>query len=425
VLLNHLHVKYLLAGAGLASSAAAVAIRKLDPANTLLMIGQEINRPYHRAPLSKDYLRRQRRHADLFTLPDSWMADHRVDLRTGRRVAHLDTARASVTLDNGMDVSYDQLLLATGDSPNRLMVAGAELPNLFYVRTLDDVERLGHAIDIAKNAGAAHSKGRGRVVVIGGGVLGVELAGSLTAMGMIVDLVVGSDYPWHRFAGEGTGKFLSHYLQEHGVLVHNGRRAARLEGDGRVQRVVMDDGKSVTCDFAIAAVGSHANRELLRGTPIAAEKAILADVRCCTSDPRVYAAGDCAAVFDPLFGKHRIIDHWDNAIATGTIAGTNMAGGDARYQVVSTFGTAVFDLVATVWGEPRAVERRIIRAATGTEQADFVEIGIAADGRVAQVLAIGPGHDVQSLEQLVAKRVLVDGNAEQLKDPALPLSRFI
>jgi len=409
----------------LASSAAAVAIRKLDPANTLLMIGQEINRPYHRAPLSKDYLRRQRRHEDLFTLPDSWFTEHRLDLRTGRRVAHLDTARAAVTLDDGMEISYDQLLLATGDSPNRLVVPGAQLPNLFYLRTLDDVERLGHAIDIAKAAGTAHSKGRGKVVVIGGGLLGVELTGSLTSLGLDLHLVVGPEYPWHRFVGEGVGKFISHYLEEHGVHLHNGRRAIRLEGDGRVQRVIMDDGGSIGCDFAVAAVGSHANRDLLRGTPIAAENAILVDVRCRTTDPHVYAAGDCAAVFDPLFGKHRIIDHWDNAIATGTIAGTNMAGGDARYQVVSTFQTSVFDLVATVWGEPRAVERRIIRATGGAEQTSFVEIGIAVDGRVAQVLAIGQGHDVQSLEQLVAKRVLVDGNAEQMKDPSVPLSRFV
>ena len=423
--MNHLHVKYLLAGAGLASSAAAVAIRKLDSANALLMIGQEINRPYHRAPLSKDYLRRQRRHEDLFTLPDPWFTEHRVDLRTGRRVAHLDTARAAVTLDDGMEISYDQLLLATGDSPNRLAVPGAELPNLFYLRTLDDVERLGHAIDIAKAAGTAHSKGRGSVVVIGGGLLGVELAGSLTSMGLAVQLVVGPEYPWHRFAGEAAGKFISHYLQEHGVQLHNGRRAVRLEGDGRVQRVIMDNGRSIGCDFAVAAVGSHANRDLLRGTPIAAEKAILVDVHCRTTDPHVYAAGDCAAVFDPLFGKHRIIDHWDNAIATGTIAGTNMAGGDAKYQIVSTFQTSAFDLVATVWGEPRAVERRIIRAAGGAEQSGFIEIGIAVDGRVAEVLAIGQGHDVLSLEQLVAKRVLVDGNAEQLKDPSIPLSRFV
>jgi 3-phenylpropionate/trans-cinnamate dioxygenase ferredoxin reductase subunit len=423
--LNHLHVKYLLAGAGMASSAAAVAIRKLDPANTLLMIGQEINRPYHRSPLSKDYLRRQRRHVDLFTLPENWFAEHRVELRTGRRVAHLDTARCAVTLDDGREISYDKVLLALGDSPNRLDVPGATLPNLFYARTLDDVERLSHAIDIAKLTGRSHNKGRGRVAVIGGGLLGVELSGSLTSLGMAVDLIVGSEYPWHRYAGESAGKFVSQYLQENGVQVHNGRRAIRLEGDGRVQHVIMDDGRSIDCDLAIAAVGSHANRDILRGTPIAAEKAILVNTRCRTSDENVYAAGDCAAVFDPLFAKHRIIDHWDNAIVTGTIAGTNMAGGLTEYNAVSTFGTGVFDLVATIWGEPRAVERRIIRPSTSAQQADFLEIGIASDGRIAQVLAIGKGHDVEALKKLVEKRVQVDGKQEQLKDPNIPLSNLL
>jgi 3-phenylpropionate/trans-cinnamate dioxygenase ferredoxin reductase component len=423
--MSHLHVKYLLAGGGVTSSAAAVAIRRRDPSNPLLMIGQEINRPYHRPPLSKDYLRRQRSHDDLFTLPSGWFAANHVDLRTGRRVARLDTARSSVTLDDGKEVSYDQLLLATGATPNRLDIPGANLPNIFYVRTLDDVERLGHAIDLAKATGYAHENGRGRVCVIGGGILGVELTGSLLSMGLAVDLIVGREYPWQKFAGEPAGKFLSRYLQNHGVAVHNGCRAIRLEGDGRVQRVQLDDGTSVACDFAVAAVGSQANRDLLRGTPISAETAILVDDHCRTSDARVYAAGDCAAVFDPLFGKHRIIDHMANAITTGTIAGTNMAGGSETYRAVSTFSTGTLNVTATIWGEPRLVDRRIVRGLATGDDAHFAEIGIAADGRVCQVLAIGQHPDAELLAKLVERRLQVDGNQEQLKDPSVPLTQFV
>ncbi len=423
--MSHLHVKYLLAGGGVASSAAAVAIRQTDPVGTILMIGQEINRPYNRPQLSKQYLRRHSGHEGLFTLPAEWFAENRVELRTGRRVAHLDTARCAATLDDGREISYDRLLLATGASPNRLTIPGAELPNVFYVRTLGDVDRLGHAVEQAKAQGRPHDGGRGKVAVIGGGVLGVELAGSLSMMGLAADLIVGGEYPWHRFAGEPAGKFVTRYLQSHGVQVHSGLRAARLEGDGRVQRVLLDGGQSLVCDFAVAAVGATANRELLRGTQIAAEKAILVDARCRTSDEHVYAAGDCAAVFDPLFGKHRIIDHWDNAVVTGTIAGKNMAGGDDEYHAVSTFRTEAFDLAATAWGEPRLVDRRIVRGMTNSETADFVEIGIAADGRIAQVLAIGQGHDAETLQRLVEKRVVVDGNEELLKDVAVPLGRFV
>jgi 3-phenylpropionate/trans-cinnamate dioxygenase ferredoxin reductase subunit len=423
--MSHLHVKYLLAGGGIASSAAAVAIRKLDPANTLVMIGQEINRPYHRPPLSKGYLRRQKRHEELFTLPGDWFDRNNVELRTGRRVAHLDTARCAATLDDGSEISYDNLMLATGASPTRLTLPGSTLPSVFYVRTIDDIERLGHAIDKAKAEGRPHAGGRGRVAVIGGGILGVEMTGTLAMMGLGVDLVVGREYPWFKFAGEPAGKYVARYLQAKGVEVHNGRRAVRLEGDGRVQRVILDNDLPLDCDFVVATVGTHANRDLLRGTPITAENAILVDEHCRTSDEHVYAAGDCAAVYDPLFEKHRYIDHMDNAIVTGTIAGTNMAGGDARYSVVSVYGTGAFELTATIWGEARLVDRRIVRGQTSGDDASFVEIGIAADGRIAQVLAIGQGHDTESLRKLVERRVQVNGNQEELKDPNVPLDRFV
>src|SRR5207302_9614057 len=130
-----------------------------------------------------------------------------------------------------------------------------------------------------------------------------------------------------------------------------------LAGDGRVQRVELADEKFVTCDFAVACVGAAANRELLRGTPLASEKAILVDDHGRTNVADIFAAGDCCAVFDPLFGKHRVLDHWDNASVTGTLAGTNMAGGDARYDAVNYFFSDVFGISLSAWGEARLVTR--------------------------------------------------------------------
>jgi 3-phenylpropionate/trans-cinnamate dioxygenase ferredoxin reductase subunit len=423
--MSHLHVKYLLAGGGVASSAAAVAIRKLDPISPLLMIGQENNRPYNRSPLSKAFLSRSARHEDLFTLPAGWFASHNVELHTGRRVAHLDTARGAVTLDNGKDMSYDRLLLAIGSQSVRLEIPGAHLPNLFYVRTLADVERLGHGIDKAKAEGQPHATGRGHVAVVGGGVLGVELSGTLSSLGLAVHLVTGPQYPWHRFAGDPAGAYITRYLQNHGIDVFNNRRAVALEGDGRVQRILLDNGQSITCDFTVAAVGAIANRDVLRNTPLPAEKAILVNQHCQSPDPRVYAAGDCAAVFDPLFGKHRIIDNYENALYTGTLAGINMAGGDDSYSVVNSYTTQVFDLTATIFGEPRLVDRRIVRGSTAGDHASFAEIGIATDGRIAAVLAVGLDQDLEGLKNLVAKRVEVNGNQEKLKDADVALGSFV
>ena len=422
------HVKYLLVGGGTAGAAAAVAIRDLDRAGAVLVVGQEPTRPYHRSPLSKGYLLHPGT-TDLFTLPAGWFAEHNVELRTGRRASHLDTARQAVTLDNGQEVSYDALLLATGAAAVRLDLPGANLPNLFTVRTLADVERLRHAIDVAKATGRTHPRGRGRVAVIGGGLLGVELAGTLSQADLAVHLIVGSGLPWRSFAGEAAGTHVARHLESHGIDVAVACKAVALEGDGRVQRVRLSDGRTIPCDLAIAAVGSTPNRELVRNTPLRAETALLVDEGCRTSDPHVWAAGDCAAVFDARFGKHRVVDHWDHAVVTGTIAGTNMAGGRRTYDVVSPFTTTALGLTAMVFGDPKRVARRVVRgSATGDatgEGSGFAEIGIAADGRVAQTLAIGPGHDVEGLRQVVANRAQVASREEELKNLAVPLAAFV
>lgn len=417
--MNNLHVKYLLAGGGLASSTAAVAIREIDREGPVLLVGQEINRPYHRPPLSKQYLRREQTRAELTAAPVDWFAEHQVELRTGRRVVHLDTARQVAALDNGEEVAYDRLLLATGATPVPLDVPGASLPNVHQLRTIEDADRLHLAIDKAKAEGRPNSPGgtRGRAVVIGAGLLGVELAGSLTQCGVAVDLVASSQ-PWNRFAGESTGRALAGFLRERGVIVHADARAQRLEGDGRVQRVVLNNGKTLDCDFAVAAVGAVANKDLVRNTPIGAGRAILVDAHCRTNVPGVYAAGDCAALLDPLFGKHRMLDHWDNALITGRLAGRNMAGVHEAYAETNRFHTTVFGLDVTVWGEPRLVSHRLLRGAPGGETPAFAEIGVASDGRVAQVIAVGRVEQAEMLRELVSRRFAVEGREELLKDPA-------
>ena len=427
--MNTLHVKHLLVGGGLASSAAAEAIRQHDAKGSVLLVAQEVNRPYHRPSLSREYLRREKDRFDLTTFPLGWLQEHGVELRTGRRVSYLDTARSAATLDNGSEISYDNLLVAVGASPKMLKIAGADLPNVFYLRTIDDADRLRNAIDKALREGHRHPRGvgRGRVTVIGGALLGAELASTLTQVGLHVDLVVGEAHPWFRIAGEATGAFLARHLEQHGVSVHAGHRAERLEGDGRVQRVVLASGESIDADFAVGCVGVTPNRDILRNTPIAAETAILVDVHCRTSVPNVYAAGDCAAVFDPLFGKHRIIDHWENAQITGSIAGTNMAGVESRYEAVSHYTSEIFGLQLAAWGERRQVHHRLVRGAmdaSGT--GSFIEFGIAADGRVAQVLKVGTGgEDPNLLSLCVAKRLQVNGREEELKDPLQNLAAII
>ena len=423
--MSNLHVKYLLIGGGLASSAAAEAIRASDREGRVLLVGQEINRPYRRTLLSSAYLLREASRDALFTHPAAWYEGNGVELRTGRRVAHLDTARHAAILNSGEEISYDTALLATGATPKALEVPGARLPNLYYLRTIEDADRLHNAIDKARREGRGHDKGRGRAVVIGGGVLGVELAATFTGLGLAVDLVVAHPHPWSRFAGENAGRLIAAHLQRNGVTVHLSSPARRLEGDGRVQRVVAgDDQRVLPCDFAVAAVGVAANKELLRGTPIEAGKAILVDEQCRTSVPNVFAAGDCASVFDAVFGKHRGLAYWDDAAGTGSLAGLNMAGGRERYVSTGSSSTQIFGLQVGVWGEARLIHRRVVRGTPSAESPQLVEFGVAADGRLAHVLSIGAGQETV-LAQLVARRTHIDGNEETLRDPSVPLDSLL
>jgi 3-phenylpropionate/trans-cinnamate dioxygenase ferredoxin reductase subunit len=422
--MNSSHVKYALVGGGGAGSAAADAIRKLDPTGSILLVGQEHSRPYVRPALSKEFLRREKSRLEIATDPVGWYAQKRIDMHTSRRVSHVDTARNVITLDNGEEIAFDKLLLATGASPKILKVPGADLPNVFYLRTLDDCDRLHHAIDKAKAEGRPHPLGRGKAAVIGSGLLAVEVAASLRQMTLHVDLVAAKAYPWEKFAGEAMGRFVAKKLQQHSVALHCGVSADRLEGDGRVQRVQLSDGRTLDCDFAVVAIGITPNRELLRGTPIAAEKAILVNDHCRTNLDNIYAAGDCAAVLDSLFGKHRIMDHWDSARITGAIAGANMAGDDVRYDGVNSFFSDFFDITLRAWGDSRFVDRRIVRGTPSVDSPQFAEIGISADGRVSQVLAIGRTPEHELLRRLVAKRLNVLGHEDLLNDPEADLSQL-
>src|SRR6185369_5028876 len=161
--------------------------------------------------------------------------------------------------------AFDKLLLATGSSPRTLSIPGADLPNVFSLRTVNDADRLHNAIEKAKAEGHRHPNGTGRgvVAIVGGGLLGMELAETLSNLGLAVELIVGASHPWRKFAGEIVGKLATLVLQSHGVRVHAGQRPLRLEGDGRVQRVVLDD-QTIVCDFVVSAIGVLPNKEILR-----------------------------------------------------------------------------------------------------------------------------------------------------------------
>ena len=420
------HVKYLLVGGGLAASAAAQAIRDRDSAGSLLVVGQEILRPYHRPPLSKTLLRGEVSKADLLAQPVGWFPQHAAQLVTGRRATTLDAGRQRVGFDDGSIVQYDELLLAFGGMVAPLEIPGAGLPGLYYLRSLADAESLVTRAKTAAVEGRPQPNGRGRAVVIGGGTLGVETAASLRRRGLWVDLVMKSERPWPGVAGETAGRWIASLLEGEGVNVHADNPPAKLLGDGRVQRVELAGGETLQCDFAVACVGMRVDRRLLANTSINAAAAVMCDAfgRAGRDNAvsHVWAAGDCAAIFDGRFGKNLPGGHWDVARLAGRLVGDNMARAAAGEDLVAWdelpgVHSEIFGRDVYAWGAARLIDRRLVRGGGS----DFAEIGVDAGGKVCHVWVVGRDGEHAMLRNLVRDRISIEGREDDLRDPAVGL----
>lgn len=421
-----LHTAYLLIGAGVAGSSAAQAIRQIDPAGGLMLVGQEIVRPYHRPPLSKGFLRGEVKRSELATVPASWFVEHDIQLITGRRVTWLEPDRHRATLADGTVIQYEQCLLCFGGMVAPLELPGAGLPGLYYLRTLQDAEALLTRVQQALRDGRPHPHGRGRAAVIGGGLLGVEVAASLRQRGLWVELIMDTPLPWAEVSGEASARFISTLLQRREVVLHASNPPKALRGDGRVQRIELAGGENVQCDLAVACVGMQVDRRLLQNTSISMGRAIGCDefgrVGAEHGVERMFAAGDCCALLDPRFGKHIQKGHAPIAAATGRLAGRNMVHalrGEALepWDELPGWDSEVFGTEVVGWGLPRLIDRRIIRGSTNVDSPDFAEIGVDAGGRVCHVLAIGRRDEREALRRLVWDRAELGGREESLRDP--------
>ncbi|HEY1684360.1 MAG TPA: FAD-dependent oxidoreductase [Tepidisphaeraceae bacterium] len=413
------HVQYLIVGGGVAGGTAVEAIRQVDPVGPMMLVGQEINRPYHRQQLSSDYLLDKLNHESLFLHTASWYAGHHVELRTGRAASHLDTVRQVVTLDDGSNISFDALLIATGATPRRLVTQGAELPNIYYPYTVEDADRLRHAILQSLNAGHR------RACIIGGSLHAIDLAATLVQMGLQVDLVYSETHPLMPLAGESAGALIAHVLADRGVKLHRDARPPVFEGDGRVQRVNLDNAQAIATDLVIVAAGMLPSKQLVRTTAIRAETAILVDEHCSTNVPGIFAVGQCAAIFDPRFGKHRQFFDEANIAELGRLAGRNMTGIHEGFSAIASIERKVFDLDLFFAGESRLVHHRIVRTAGTEKRPSLIEFGLNADNCVTQITVVGPIVDRQILLELIRRRISVAGQEEGLKEPGFDLNTLL
>ena len=400
------HDPVVIVGGGLAGATAAFALRERGVDGRIVIVSEEPQLPYERPPLSKAYLRGEEPLEKAFVKQASDYDAQSIDLLSGRRAVQLDPVSRRVNLDDGTDLPYGALLLATGSAPRRLDVEGGDLAGIHLLRTAADADSL--------RAAAADAKA---IVVVGSGWIGTEVAASLTQMGHAVTLVSDTDQPLERVLGPQVGKVYAGLHTEHGVRIVNGK-VASLEGDQRVTGVRLADGQLLAADLVVVGIGAIPRTKLaLRGGLEIKQGGIAVDEFLRTSVPSIYAAGDIAAAWHPRFGRHIRVEHWDNAIQQGLTAAANIGGANEAYTRTPYFYSDQFDLgmeyrgFAPEWGQV------VVRGDVANRE--FLAFWLA-DGRVVAAMNANLWDFGDELTELVESERRVD--PDRLTDPDVPLA---
>lgn len=330
-------------GGGLAAAGAMRAIREAGHSGDVVVFGSEPHHPYERPPLSKDYLRRESDRSALFPLAPSWYAEHGVDVRTATTAVGLNVADHRLTLADGRQQRYSRLLLATGSTPRAAGIPGEDLLGVLSLRTVESSDLLHATLAAVALAG-------GRLVVIGDGWIGLEVAASARALGLDVTVLGHGRQPLGKVLGEQMGAFYAGAHREHGVTLHRQVAVASIEGlAGRVTGVTLADGSTLSADVVLIAVGATPNTGLAVSAGIALRApelggGIAVHATLATDAPDVFAAGDVASIPSPVYGRALRVEHWDTAVKTGPHAGAAMLGESAGYDHLPYFYSDQYDI---------------------------------------------------------------------------------
>jgi 3-phenylpropionate/trans-cinnamate dioxygenase ferredoxin reductase component len=342
-------VEFVIVGGGVAAAKAAEGLRAAGGEGTAVVLTAEPELPYERPPLSKEFLRGEAGREATRTHDEAWYRDHQVELLLATRASTLDPATRTVTTELGDQLRYGGgLVLATGAQPVRLGLAGEDLEGVYYLRTVDDAERLRAAISRAEST-----------VVLGGGFIGAEVAASATQMDTRVTLLEVADTLWTRAVGSEMGRFFEAFLRDRGVHVRTRTRAERLEGGDTVEAVVLPDGTRLHADVVVIGVGVRPDTDLAERAGLPVDNGILVDPQLRAAEG-VWAAGDVANAEHPLFGRVRI-EHWAEALNQGLLAGRNLAGAGEGYDRVPYYFSDQFDLSVSHLGHAREWDELVVR----------------------------------------------------------------
>lgn len=396
-------------GANLAGGSAAATLREEGFDGDVILVGDEPEPPYERPPLSKEYLRGEMTFEKTLVRPRAFYDENRIEALFGVRATGIDSAARVVELEGGRRLRFGKVLIATGGRNRRPPIPGLDLEGVHDLRTLADANAIRAEI----------AAGR-RAVVVGMGFIGSEVAASLRQCGVDVVAIEPSATPLFRVLGGEVGQVLGAVHRDRGVETVFEDSVAAFEGTTRVERIVTKRGRRIDCDFAVVGVGIDPVTDLGATAGVRLENGIVVDEYCRTNRDGVYAAGDVANHFHPIFGRHIRVEHWQHALKQGAAAARSMLGRREPYDEIHWFWSDQYDANLQYAGFHTTWDQLVIRGSLGERR--FVGFYLR-DGRVDAVLAFNRGTDVRRAIPLIKSRLQVD--PARLRDETVDLRTLV
>ena len=398
-------------GGGLAGAKAVEGAREAGFEGRIVLVTEEQHLPYERPPLSKAVLRGEKEPATAEVGGREFIEKHRVDMITGTAVASVDVARRRLSLRSGSEaeLSFDSLVLATGATPRKIDIPGADLGGVHYLRTVDQSLELQRAIKAAN-----------RLAVIGAGWIGTEVAASARQMGADVVMIDPAPAPLQRVLGAEMGEVFRRLHADHGVSIRAGAGVSELRGGGTVAEVVLSDGSVEAADVVVVGIGVQPATKLAEAAGLAIDDGVVVNERLETSAPGLYAAGDVARAYHPHYEEHIRVEHWSNALNQGKTAGQNAAGADNVYDRLPYFFTDQYDLGMEYVGFGRGDDEVLTRG--DVEAREFIAWWLR-DGKVTAAMNVNIWDVSGDLRAVVASRKRVERT--RLADPQVALSELL
>lgn len=398
-----------IAGAGQAAAQCAQSLRQGGFTGSIVLIGDEDAAPYERPPLSKEYLAGKREVARLALRKPEYWQEKQVRLLTGRRVTAVDRAAQSLSVDDGARVGYGKLVWATGGRPRRLSCPGAGLAGVHAIRTIADIDAL--KADLVSGT---------RVVIVGGGYIGLETAAVLRALGHEVTVLEAQERLLARVTSPPVSAFYVGLHRGHGVAVRLSAQVSALRGDGRVTGVELSDGSLIPADIVIVGIGIIPNVEPLALAGLPCPNGVAVDALCRTQDPSILAIGDCALHPNAFAGRAIRLESVQNAVDQGKVAADTILGLERPYAALPWFWSDQYDVKMQAVGLAMDYDQVLVR---GDATAPGFSVLYLRGGRLIAIDCLNNARDFIQAKTLITGGRPID--ATRAADPAVELKAVI